>query len=259
MLKKFKVLIVIASLAITLSLMSNTYSRYVASSEGNVEIEFAKWQMLVNNTDITNETSSNISFEPVINKSTHVANNKIAPSSTGHFDIEIDPTNVDVSFKYTVELGFENNLKDNDGNTLNIDDLIITDYAILPKDYIEGQGLTKILVDSTNPIIENTMNYITGGFNKFTIRVFFKWFEGKTDTMNETMDDTADTAIGLAAANYTNTNVDTEIENNVEEVELEETTDENADTNLEENTDDNITKDAAFKINANISFEQIIG
>ena len=44
MLKKIKVLILIASLAITLSLMSNTYSRYVASSNGNVEIEFAKWQ-----------------------------------------------------------------------------------------------------------------------------------------------------------------------------------------------------------------------
>jgi 8-oxo-dGTP pyrophosphatase MutT (NUDIX family) len=114
MLKKFKVLIVIASLAVTLSLMSNTYSRYIATSEGNLHIEFAKWQLLVNNTDITNESSSNVSFEPVIKQSVNVANNKVAPSSSGHFDIEIDPTNVDVSFKYAIELGFDNNLKDNE-------------------------------------------------------------------------------------------------------------------------------------------------
>ena len=247
MLKKFKVLIVIASLAVTLSLMSNTYSRYIATSEGNLHIEFAKWQLLVNNTDITNESSSNVSFEPVIKQSVNVANNKVAPSSSGHFDIEIDPTNVDVSFKYAIELGFDNNLKDNNGNALNINDLIITEYAILPNKFIEGDGLTKVAVDATNPIIENTMNYINGGFNKFTIRVFFKWFEGKTETMEETMNDVADTEIGLAAANYTNT----EVINNSEIIDKEEST--------EEINTENTNQNAAFKINANIKFEQIIG
>ena len=132
MLKKFKVLIVIASLAITLSLMSNTYSRYIASSDGNVEIEFAKWQLLVNNTDITTNSSSNISFEPTIESNANVANNKVAPSSTGYFDVEIDPTNVDVSFKYTINLDIQNE---------NIPDLLITKYAIIPNDYLEGDSL----------------------------------------------------------------------------------------------------------------------
>ena len=84
MLRKFKVLFVIASLAITLSLMSNTYSRYVASSEGNLQIEFAKWQLLVNELDITNETNTSIAFEPTIEKNVNVAENKVAPSSTGY-------------------------------------------------------------------------------------------------------------------------------------------------------------------------------
>ena len=46
--------------------MSNTYSRYIASSEGNLQIEFAKWQLLINQTDITNQTSASIAFEPTI-------------------------------------------------------------------------------------------------------------------------------------------------------------------------------------------------
>ena len=185
MLKKFKVLIVIASLAITLSLMSNTYSRYVASSEGNVEIEFAKWQLLVNQTDITNQTSANIAFEPTIEENVNVAENKVAPSSTGYFDIEIDPTNVDVSFKYSIDLNIDNT---------NIPDLRITKYAMIPENYIEGDAIEYNYLE--NGEITNTLNYVNGGFDKFTIRIYFEWLEGE----NETMNDVADTNIGLTAA-----------------------------------------------------------
>ncbi len=180
MLKKFKVLIVIASLAITLSLMSNTYSRYVASSDGNVQIEFAKWQLLVNNTDITNSTSSTISFEPTIVPNDNVAENKIAPSSTGYFDIEIDPTNVDVSFKYNIDLVIDNT---------NIPDLMVTKYEVINGENIETKYLE-------NGSIADTVYYKKGGFEAFTIRIHFEWIEGQ----DETMDDTADTNIGYTAA-----------------------------------------------------------
>lgn len=185
MLKKFKVLFVIASLAITLSLMSNTYSRYVASSQGNLEIEFAKWQLLVNNTDITNQTGSNISFEPTIEANENVAANKVAPSSTGYFDIEIDPTNVDVSFKYTIDLSIDNT---------NIPDLRMTKYAMIPEGYLDGDALEFNYLENSS--ITNTLYYTSEGFEKFTIRVFFEWFEGE----GESMDDVADSNIGSAVA-----------------------------------------------------------
>lgn len=208
MLKKFKVLIVIASLAITLSLMSNTYSRYVASSEGNVEIEFAKWQLLVNTVDVTSSSTSNISFEPVIETNANVAKNKVAPSSTGYFDIEIDPTNADVSFTYTIDLDIASE---------NVPDLMITKYAILPENYIEGNSLQyNNLVDGK---ISSVMKYGTDNFKKTTLRIYFQWFEGQTETMNETMDDVADTNVGYTAA----------------------------------------TEDTTFAINANINFEQYLG
>lgn len=208
MLKKFKVLIVIASLAITLSLMSNTYSRYVASSEGNVEIEFAKWQLLVNTIDVTSASTSNISFEPVIETNSNVAKNKVAPSSTGYFDIEIDPTNADVSFTYAIDLDIASE---------NVPDLMITKYAILPENYIEGNKLDfNNLIDGK---ISNIMKYGTKDFKKTTLRIYFQWFEGQTETMTETMNDVDDTNIGYTAA----------------------------------------TEDTTFSINANINFEQYLG
>lgn len=187
MLNKFRVLFVIIALVITLSLMNNTYSRYVASSDGNVEIEFAKWQLLVNNTDITNQSSSDVTFEPVMLANDNVAKNKVAPSSEGYFDIEIDPTNVDVSFKYTINLAIE--------NAENIPDLLITKYAMLPDDYVEGGSLEYSFLNNTSSITED-VNYIEGGFKPITIRVFFQWYEG----IDEKMNDQADTNVGMEAA-----------------------------------------------------------
>lgn len=191
MLKKFRVLLVIIALVITLSLMNNTYSRYVAGSSSDVKIDFAKWQLLVNETDITNQSSSNITFEPVIYPNTNVAKNKIAPSSSGYFDIEIDPTNVDVSFKYTINLAID--------ESQNIPDLIITKYAFIPENYIENDDeenkLNYVYLDNTS-VITNEVSYSAEGFKPITIRIFFEWYEGE----NEAMNDTADTNVGLEAA-----------------------------------------------------------
>ena len=91
---KCKILLIIASLALTLSLMSNTYSRYVANTTGNVDIAFANWQILVNDNDILAQNTSSIEITPTILENKNIKENTIAPSSEGYFDIEIDPSNV---------------------------------------------------------------------------------------------------------------------------------------------------------------------
>lgn len=177
MLKKFKILLVIASLATTLSLMSNTYSRYVASSTGNVEVEFAKWQILVNETDISTNSASNITFEPTIEENANVAKDKLAPSSTGYFDIEIDPSNVDVSFKYSINLDIDNE---------NIPDLVITKYTIIPESHTDKDVIVYNSLENNK--LENTLTYNNCPFEKFTIRVYFQWYEGENELMSDEID-----------------------------------------------------------------------
>lgn len=186
MAKKFRILVLFISLSLTLCLMSNTYSRYVADTTSDLEVLFAKWQILVNNTDVTDGNSSSITLVPVIEKNANVAANTIAPTSTGYFDIAIDPSNVDVSFNYSVSLGITNE---------NTPDLMITKYAILSSTYKEGDTITPVTLE--NGLISGTLNYDnTKSFETFTIRVYFEWYEGT----NEQMDDAADTAIGNDAA-----------------------------------------------------------
>ena len=146
MTRKIKIILLIFSLSLTMSLMSNTYSRYVVDTTGNVKMEFAKWQILVSNTDITNGTASSIELTPVIDENSHVAKGTIAPTSSGHFDIDINPENVDVSFDYEITLSVLND---------NMPDLMITEYSILPSDYIEGKT-----IDIRKEIIEKACEWL---------------------------------------------------------------------------------------------------
>lgn len=180
---KLKLLIVCFMLIILVSLMSNTFSKYVSSADGDLNVSFAKWQILVNNLDISEAANSEILFVPVIDSNNEVEENSVAPSSSGYFDIAIDPSNVALSFNYNITFSIEND---------DIPDLIISEYAILP---VDDSPIEKISLD--NNIIEKDMIYDPENpFKPFTIRLFFKWYEGE----NELMDDLADTEIGTVAA-----------------------------------------------------------
>lgn len=193
MITKIKVLIVMVSLSITLCVMSNTYSRYVASSSGDVSATLAKWQILLNNNDITNNSVNNIEITPTIVENNNVAAGTVAPSSTGYFDIAIDATNVDVAFTYNVSLDVLNE---------NMPDLIISKYALLDAND-ENTQLDFINIDN-NTISDTVFNNKT-----FTIRIYFEWFEGQ----DESMSNEDDTLIGTdAAINNTNLNINATID-----------------------------------------------
>ena len=196
MTRKIRIILLIFSLSLTLSFMSNTYSRYVADTTGNLDILFAKWQILVNDSDITNQTSSTIELTPIVDKNDNVAYNTIAPSSTGYFDIDINPENVGVSFEYEITLDVLNE---------NMPDLMITKYSILDSNYKEGDQINIQSINSN--AITGTLNYDNKTenfkFEPFTIRIYFEWFEGT----NEQMNDEADTAI---ATSEEDTNLDIE-------------------------------------------------
>lgn len=187
--RKFKVLLVIISLSLTLSLMSNTYSRYVADTTSDIELQFANWQILVNENDITNNSVSSINIVPILEENNNIATNSIAPTSKGYFDIEIDPSNVEVSFDYQINFELLND---------NMPDLLISKYAILDSNYVEGDSLTTIPI--TDNQINNLLTYDNSTenfrFEPFKVRIYFEWYEGQ----NENMNDEADTQIGKEAA-----------------------------------------------------------
>lgn len=187
--KRICFVLLLMSCSLCLCFMSSTYSRYVAGTTGNIDILFAKWQILVNNEDITDANVSSITITPTIEEDENVKADTIAPTSKGYFDIDVNPTNVDVSFRYTIDLDIDNE---------DIPDLMITKYAILPSDYEEGDTIEYTTLQE--PTITDNLLYDNEtdnfAFDSFTIRIYFEWYEGE----DEVMDDEADTVFGIAAA-----------------------------------------------------------
>ena len=79
--------------------------------------------------------------------------------------------------------------------TLNQDmpDLLISNYSLIDSSYNENDTLT--LNNIENNQIKGTLNYNTQeenySFEPFTIRIYFEWYEGE----NELMDDISDTQV----------------------------------------------------------------
>lgn len=187
--KRICFVLLLMSCSLCLCFMSSTYSRYVAGTTGNIDILFAKWQILVNNEDITDANVSSITITPTIEEDENVKADTIAPTSKGYFDIDVNPSNVDVSFRYTIDLDIDNE---------DIPDLMITKYAILPSDYEEGDTIEYTTLQE--PTITDDLLYDNEtenfAFDSFTIRIYFEWYEGEDELMN----DEADTVFGIAAA-----------------------------------------------------------
>ena len=184
----FKIKLIVASfmLIVLVSFISDTFSKYISSSQGDLTLSFAKWQILVNDYDITEGTNSEILFVPVIEYNENVNENAIAPTTEGYFDIKIDPSNIGLSFKYNIDFQIEND---------DIPDLMITKYAILPETFNEDDDIEYIPLES-NELSEEYIFNPKKQFEPFTIRLRFEWIDGD----GEQMIDEDDALIGSVAA-----------------------------------------------------------
>ena len=146
---KIKFFIALISLVYCISLIQDTYAKYVSSASGNATMSIARWNILVNDTDIKN--------------------NVIAPTSTGYFDIVLDGANADVSFNYTINLDVD--------ETSDVSDLVIEKYTI-------GSDPTEYTYDGT---ISN--NIILTDVNKtISYRFYVTWNDSETASMDNVGD-----------------------------------------------------------------------
>jgi hypothetical protein len=190
--KNIKLIVLLIAVLFLIYNVEETYSRYVSNAEGEVTINFAKWQILVNNENISSNYESKLKFTPVIEDNVNMASNVLGPTSTGYFDVEINAENVETSFTYNIQFTIPT---DSD-----IKNVVMTDYAITNEEELTlGNELTKIPLNGSTSI-SNTMNWDSTKtnfkFNKFIVRIYFTWDDNK-----ENMSDEEDTIIGIKAAN----------------------------------------------------------
>lgn len=104
--KKLFIILTLVFLIITIYKIVETYSLFQSESDATVELPIAKWNIELNETDITNGLSEEIIINDFsVVEDANVKEGKIAPGMYGMVDLTLDPIDTDVSVKYEITLG----------------------------------------------------------------------------------------------------------------------------------------------------------
>ena len=158
------------SLFYCVSIMQDTYGKYLTAAEATTELTIARWQIYVNDQDIVNNSHFSEVITPTFAGTANIQSGVIAPTSTGSFNLEINGEDTDVSFTYTISL---------DTTGCNVSDLQITGYTIGNTHYnYTGNDITgDILLNDTNKVVSITFDVV--------------WNDGTGSTMNNAADTAA--------------------------------------------------------------------
>ena len=176
--RKIVFFVALMSLFYCVSLMQETYAKYISSATANAELTIARWNVLVNNQDILNNSNFSNTITPVFEGTSHIKNGIIAPTAEGYFDITINGDNTDVSFSYSISLSLANE------NT--VSDLEITKFKI---GSIESPYSSTV----TGTIQLNDLD------REQTVRFYVKWNDDDQTENMDNEDDTEATVNGVAA------------------------------------------------------------
>lgn len=175
--KKCILLIILIAILTLVFFLIQIFAKYLTSASGDTSTNVARWNILVNDVSIKNNTDISNTLAPVFPGSEHIASNIIAPTAEGYFDLNFDFSDADVSFEYEISTTVDENSV--------VKDLVTTGYSI-----DDGE---KITFDEVNSPIKDTI-LLTDAIQTQKIRVYVKWNDDETATMDNVADTIATTS-----------------------------------------------------------------
>lgn len=180
--KKVYILASLIMLLLTSYQIAKSYAKYVSEGVASAEKQAGAWVIKVNNKDISSK-SSDKKFQ--IDSLTYPSNdnvleNKIAPSSSGYFDVTIDATAASVAVRFDVTI---------DLTALNISEAINFQAAYIVIDGVQGSSMIRTGENTYTGIIG--LSDIKANKNT-TARFYLNWAEDGTGQNDE-----ADSRLGV--------------------------------------------------------------
>lgn len=185
--KKYKKSIVFLAIFfafLTILFIIQTYAKYISSANGETAISIAKWNIKVNNKSIKTDTNISSTIAPVFPGNENIASNILAPTAEGYFDLNLDFTDADVSFRYTITSSIAENSP--------VKDFLIVGYSIDNGNRIDFDG-------NANSITEDIL--LSSNIQNRTIRIFLKWVDDESASMSNEEDTIATTSSTPAICN----------------------------------------------------------
>ena len=113
--KHILIVLCVVSVIVLIIQITYTYSLFETDRDAVVISPIAKWNVLVNNINVTYNLSQNNTFNlggVSWQSGNHVRVGKAAPGSVGTFEIDVDPTDTEVSFLYEITIDTSGFLND---------------------------------------------------------------------------------------------------------------------------------------------------
>lgn len=102
-LKKVLIILTLLMFIFTIYKISVTYALLQSETESLLYQELGKWNIKLNETDITNGLSQEIVIDNfLINENSNVMSGKIAPGVSGSLELTLDPVDTDVAIRYDI-------------------------------------------------------------------------------------------------------------------------------------------------------------
>jgi len=179
-----KILLLFLGLSIValLFLMVQIYAKYLTAASGDTSMAVAKWNISVNNLSIKNNSDISSAIIPVFPGNDNIAKDVIAPTAEGYFDLNLDFSDADVSFKYEITTSVSENSS--------VKDLVTTGYSV-----DDGK---KITFTDFNSSIEDTIS-LADNIEKRKIRIYVLWNDDETTQTMTNVEDTASTKSEIPA------------------------------------------------------------
>ena len=174
--KKFILLIILILILLLVFFLIQIFAKYLTSASGDTSMNIARWNILVNNISIKENTDITNTLSPVFPGNENIAPDIIAPTAEGYFDLNFDFKDADVSFEYEITTTVDPNSS--------VKDLVVTGYSV-----DDGQKVEL----TNNSSIKDTI-LLTDTINNRKIRVFVKWDDGNNASMDNSQDTIATTS-----------------------------------------------------------------
>lgn len=186
--KRISFLLICCSLLAILAIfISQVYAKYRTAVSGQAEISISRWDIKLNDSSIKNNQDISSKISPVFPGNENIASNIIAPTAEGYFDLNLDYSNVDVSFKYEITIETSPDSA--------VTDLVATGYSI--------NGGDKISVTDFSVPLTDTISFADTVRTR-NMRIYIMWNDDPDTSSMDNLDDTAST---LTATNTAILNV----------------------------------------------------
>lgn len=120
--RKILIFVALISLLYCVTLVQDTYAKYISGASGTGNLTIARWNVLINDVDIVNNSNFSNVITPTFENNSNIRDGVIAPTAQGTFDVVLDVNGTDVSLTYTITV------EEDENNTVR--DLKINSYTV---------------------------------------------------------------------------------------------------------------------------------